>query len=190
MHNRIREVRKALHMTQADFGAKIGVRGNTVTGYENGQRVPSDAVIVSICREFHVDEHWLRTGDGKMFTATTRDEEIMDFVGRATIGEGDVSFWRLPVFRKSAGPTSRTLPGRSPQKTRKRSRIDFLLLFLCFSVFLYAARSSASVSRSFCSLASSSKRSISRRKYARHSSSVISHPPTASPQSFRAPGRS
>lgn len=80
MHNRIREVRKALHMTQADFGAKIGVRGNTVTGYENGQRVPSDAVIVSICREFHVDEHWLRTGNGKMFTATTRDEEIMDFV--------------------------------------------------------------------------------------------------------------
>ena len=80
MHNRIREVRKTLHMTQADFGAKIGVRGNTVTGYENGQRVPSDAVIVSICREFHVDEHWLRTGDGKMFTATTRDEEIMDFV--------------------------------------------------------------------------------------------------------------
>ena len=89
MHNRIREVRKALHMTQADFGAKIGVRGNTVTGYETGQRAPSDAVIVSICREFHVDEHWLRTGDGKMFTETTRDEEIMDFVGRATIGEGD-----------------------------------------------------------------------------------------------------
>ena len=89
MHNRIREVRKALHMTQADFGAKIGVRGNTVTGYEKGQRVPSDAVIVSICREFHVDEHWLRTGDDKMFTATTRDEEIIDFGGGATIGEGD-----------------------------------------------------------------------------------------------------
>lgn len=89
MHNRIREVRKSLNMTQTDFGAKIGVRGNTVTGYETGQRVPSDAVIVSICREFHVDEHWLRTGDGKMFTATTRDEEIMDFVGRATIGAGD-----------------------------------------------------------------------------------------------------
>lgn len=80
MHNRIREVRKTLHMTQADFGAKIGVRGNTVTGYENGQRVPSDAVIVSICREFHVDEHWLRTGEGEMFIQISRDQEIMDFV--------------------------------------------------------------------------------------------------------------
>ena len=89
MHNRIREVRKTLHMTQADFGAKIGVRGNTVTGYETGQRAPSDAVIVSICREFHVDEHWLRTGDGNMFTETTRDEEIIDFVGRSTVREGD-----------------------------------------------------------------------------------------------------
>ena len=81
MQNRIREVRKALHMTQADFGAKIGVRGNTVTGYENGQRVPSDAVIVSICREFHVDEHWLRTGDGEMRQKLTRNQEIAEFMG-------------------------------------------------------------------------------------------------------------
>lgn len=106
MHNRIREVRKALHMTQADFGAKIGVRGNTVTGYENGQRVPSDAVIVSICREFHVDEHWLRTGDGKMFTATTRDEEVMAFVGDVMRGEED-NFRRRFLLALSRLPAER-----------------------------------------------------------------------------------
>ena len=106
MHNRIREVRKALHMTQADFGAKIGVRGNTVTGYENGQRVPSDAVIVSICREFHVDEHWLRTGDGKMFTATTRDEEVMAFVGVVMRGEED-NFRRRFLLALSRLPEER-----------------------------------------------------------------------------------
>lgn len=106
MHNRIREVRKALHMTQADFGAKIGVRGNTVTGYENGQRVPSDAVIVSICREFHVDEYWLRTGDGKMFTETTRDEEIMDFVGNVMHGEED-NFRRRFLLALSRLPAER-----------------------------------------------------------------------------------
>ena len=135
MHNRIREVRKALHMTQADFGAKIGVRGNTVTGYENGQRVPSDAVIVSICREFHVDEHWLRTGKGEMFTATTRDEEIMDFVGRATIGAGD-DFKRRFLLALARLPEERwaDIEDFARPKTRKRSRIDFLLLFLCFSL--------------------------------------------------------
>ena len=60
-----------------------------VANYEVGRNEPIDAIISLICREFHVDERWLRTGDGKMFTATTRDEEIMDFVGRATIGAGD-----------------------------------------------------------------------------------------------------
>lgn len=106
MHDRIREVRKALHMTQADFGAKIGVRGNTVTGYENGQRVPSDAVIVSICREFHVDEHWLRTGNGKMFTATTRDEEIMDFVAD-TMQDDEDNFRRRFLLALSRLPEER-----------------------------------------------------------------------------------
>ena len=106
MHNRIREVRKALHMTQADFGAKIGVRGNTVTGYENGQRVPSDAVIVSICREFHVDEHWLRTGNGKMFTATTRDKEIMDFVAD-TMQDDEDNFRRRFLLALSRLPEER-----------------------------------------------------------------------------------
>ena len=106
MQNRIREVRKTLHMTQADFGAKIGVRGNTVTGYENGQRVPSDAVIVSICREFHVDEHWLRTGDGKMFTATTRDEEIMDFVAD-TMQDDEDNFRRRFLLALSRLPEER-----------------------------------------------------------------------------------
>ena len=89
MQNQIKELRSHVGLNQTDFGARIGVIQSTVAGWETGQRIPPDSAIVSICREFHVDEHWLRTGDGKMFTATTRDEEIMDFVGRATIGEGD-----------------------------------------------------------------------------------------------------
>lgn len=106
MQNRIREVRKALHMTQADFGAKIGVRGNTVTGYENGQRVPSDAVIVSICREFHVDEHWLRTGEGEMFIQISRDQEIMDFVA-GTMQDDKDNFRRRFLLALSRLPEER-----------------------------------------------------------------------------------
>lgn len=80
MQNQIKELRSHVGLNQTDFGARIGVRQSTVAGWETGQRIPPDSAIVSICREFHVDEHWLRTGNGKMFTATTRDEEIMDFV--------------------------------------------------------------------------------------------------------------
>lgn len=83
MQNRIKEVRKVNGLTQAEFGEKIGVKGNTVTGYETGIRSPSDAIIVSICREFGVNESWLRTGEGDMFLPKTRGQEIGDIVKAA-----------------------------------------------------------------------------------------------------------
>ena len=48
MNNRIKELRKTVKLTQIEFGSRIGVKGNTVTGYENGLRSPSDAVIMCI----------------------------------------------------------------------------------------------------------------------------------------------
>lgn len=68
MKNRIKEVRKSRRLTQEEFGKLIGVKGNTITNYENGLRNPSDAIINSICREFNVNEDWLRTGEGEMYT--------------------------------------------------------------------------------------------------------------------------
>ncbi|WNX85727.1 helix-turn-helix transcriptional regulator [Agathobaculum sp. NTUH-O15-33] len=76
MNERIKLIRKAHKMTQTDFGAQIGVKGNTITNYESGLRTPSDAVIVSICREFNVNEEWLRTGNGEMFVQT--DDTLID----------------------------------------------------------------------------------------------------------------
>lgn len=88
MGNRIKELRQALGLTQQEFADRIGVKRGAIANYEIGRNA-SDTAVALICREFGVSEHWLRTGDGEMFTATTRDEEIMDFVGRATIGAGD-----------------------------------------------------------------------------------------------------
>ena len=67
MENRIREVRKNAKLTQTEFGERIGVKGNTVTGYENGLRAPSNAIVHAIAQEFHVREEWLRTGEGEMY---------------------------------------------------------------------------------------------------------------------------
>ena len=83
MQERIKEVRKSNGLTQAEFGEKIGVKGNTVTGYETGIRSPSDAIIVSICREFGVNEEWLRTGKGEMFLPKSRGQEIGEIVKAA-----------------------------------------------------------------------------------------------------------
>lgn len=93
MKNRIRELRKELGLTQSEFGSHLGVKGNTVTGYESGTRVPSDAIIFSICREFDVNEDWLRTGSGDMFITKTRSQEIVDFMSEL-MNDPDDSFKR------------------------------------------------------------------------------------------------
>ena len=48
---------------------------------EKGDRVPSGRTIADICREFNVNEDWLRTGEGSMFVESNEDEEITKFLG-------------------------------------------------------------------------------------------------------------
>lgn len=74
MKDRIKQIRKALNLTQVEFGNRLGVKGNTITNYETGLRTPSNSVILSICKEFNINEEWLRTGEGEMFTLQ-EDEE-------------------------------------------------------------------------------------------------------------------
>lgn len=81
MEQRIKAIRKAQKLTQTEFGQRIGVKGNTVTNYETGLRMPSEAVIRSICREFKVSERWLRTGEGEMRVKLSAGEEVAAFVG-------------------------------------------------------------------------------------------------------------
>lgn len=81
MKDRLKELRKALNLTQQKFADKLGVKQNTIAQYEMGRNDPSDAVIISICREFGVSENWLRNGEGEMFIPMTLDEEIASFIG-------------------------------------------------------------------------------------------------------------
>ena len=87
MNERIKELRKSLGLTQAEFGEKLGVKPSTVTNYESGLRAPSDAMLVSICREYGVNEVWLRTGIGPMLVPRTRRDDLFDFARRILGGE-------------------------------------------------------------------------------------------------------
>ena len=79
MKDRIKIVRKRAGLKQAEFAKILGVKTNTITSYETGVRIPSDAVILSICRTFHVNEAWLRTGEGEMFEPELKEQEIAGF---------------------------------------------------------------------------------------------------------------
>ena len=71
---RIKKVRKEFSLTQQNFGGRIGIKQNSVALIESGKRNVSDQAILSICREFSVNEEWLRTGEGEMLKAKPMNE--------------------------------------------------------------------------------------------------------------------
>lgn len=84
MEERIKKVRKKFGLTQAEFGSRVGVRGNTVTGYETGVRSPSDVVLKAISTEFGVDEGWLKNGGAdEVQLKPPTEREIVDAIARA-----------------------------------------------------------------------------------------------------------
>lgn len=87
---RIKDIRKTFDITQTEFGNKIGLAPNTITNYETGRRSPSNQIIISICREFNVNEIWLRTGEGgndNMFTKVSDDDRYSLNLGKLTLTE-------------------------------------------------------------------------------------------------------
>lgn len=67
MNERIKELRKMLDMTQAEFSSRIGLSRNFIAQIETGAKTPSDRTVSDICREFRVNETWLRDGMGDMY---------------------------------------------------------------------------------------------------------------------------
>ena len=81
MNERIKELRKSLDITQQEFAKRIGSTQNIIASYEIGRRNPSSAVVNNICKEFNVNEEWLRTGQGEMFNSFNKDFEIAKWLG-------------------------------------------------------------------------------------------------------------
>ena len=81
MNERLKKLRKTLDLTQQEFVDKLGIKRNTVAQYEIGRNEPIDAVILSICREFNVNEEWLRTGEGEMFEQMTEQQKLLKYTG-------------------------------------------------------------------------------------------------------------
>lgn len=86
---RIKKVRRSVDLTQQKFGERLGIKPNSVSLIESGDRNPSDQVILAICREFNIREEWLRNGGGDMFIQVTRGERIAAWVGKTLSTESD-----------------------------------------------------------------------------------------------------
>ena len=67
--------------------AKLNVSPAFISQMCSGARVPSDRTISDICREFNVNEIWLRTGDGEPFQKVTIEEELGQILGNVLAGD-------------------------------------------------------------------------------------------------------
>lgn len=84
INKRLKQVRQSYGLTQQQFAESINVSRNYIGLIEIGQREPSDRTISDICREFNVNEKWLRTGEGSMFVPKTLYQEMGEIVQAAS----------------------------------------------------------------------------------------------------------
>lgn len=73
--------------TKTAFAKKINVSQPFISQVVTGTASPSDRTIADICREFNVNEDWLRTGRGDPYIQLSRDEELAQFFGEVMKGE-------------------------------------------------------------------------------------------------------
>lgn len=89
MQNRIKQIRKATGLTQQEFADRLGISRSNIATYETREGNISDATIKLICREFRINETWLRTGEGEMHLPVNRDQAITDFMADILKGTPD-----------------------------------------------------------------------------------------------------
>ena len=87
MKDRIKQIRTNSGLNQSDFGKKISISRSAVWKIENGENTPSEQTINIICREFNVNEDWLRNGTGDMYKLIPNKLEL--YLGEISSGDDD-----------------------------------------------------------------------------------------------------
>ena len=80
LSDRITYIIETLGMKKIAFAEKINVSQAFVSQLCSGSKQPSDRTISDICREFNVNEEWLRSGEGEPFKKLSKEEEIASYV--------------------------------------------------------------------------------------------------------------
>lgn len=104
MNEKIRTIRKTLDLSMEKFGDRLGVTKATISRIENGGNV-TEQMEKSICREFNIDPHWLKTGEGDMFRQISPSDHSISYKERilgalAVIPESEAKYiWDFISFR-------------------------------------------------------------------------------------------
>ena len=90
-----------LGLKKTEIADRLNVSQAFVSQLCSGAKNPSDRTIADICREFNINEKWLRTGEGEMFQPRSRNEELLEFAAKAAeAGPGDIRAQLLTVMAR------------------------------------------------------------------------------------------
>lgn len=81
INERLGKVVSASGLSKTAFAKRINVTQQYVSKMVV-EGMPSDRTISDICREFGVDEVWLRHGEGEMFRPRSRKDAISAYMGQ------------------------------------------------------------------------------------------------------------
>ena len=89
---RVKSVRKKKELTLEKFGERLGVTKTAISYVESNKRNLTEQMFKSICREFNVNEVWLRTGEGgddNMFTKVSEDDRFSLNLGKLSKSDNE-----------------------------------------------------------------------------------------------------
>lgn len=87
---RIKSIRMGQKIKQGDAAVKIGIKQGSLSDIERGKvNIVTDRVIKDVCREFNVNEEWLRTGIGEVYNSFNIDFEEFLLTNASQLDELD-----------------------------------------------------------------------------------------------------
>ena len=81
VNTRIKDVRKALGLSQRAFCKGIFLSHSFYAHIEIGRRKPNERIYELISTKYNVNKEWLVTGNGEMFSAPAPDIELEKLIG-------------------------------------------------------------------------------------------------------------
>lgn len=120
MNTRIEQLIDALDIKKVDFANRVGVSQPFVSELCSGRKAPSDRTIADICREFNVNENWLRTGEGEMFVQLPKSKKIAAFLGEITAEDDDSFKKRFVEMLADMSPEDWKLLERMADRLQKK----------------------------------------------------------------------
>lgn len=118
MNQRVKELRKSLGMTLREFGKRLGVSDAAISRIEKGERNLTEQMTLSICREFNINEKWLRTGNGEMRKLS--GDKLSFYLGQINAGDDEFIKDIIEVYMELDTTSKKALKEVADRMIKKR----------------------------------------------------------------------